>query len=305
MKRISPATVTICVLAVLFGLVSAFVVRRYLEPVEAGPPMATIVVPRINLPTYARIRDQDIEVKQIPVAQLPPDAMTSPSQALFRMVRTTIMAGQPITNAALYDVDEVPTLSEQLPPGQRAVTINVNRANALDGVLLPESLVDVTLTVQGDHPELAGVATLTLLRGVRVLATNQDRFRTEERLNQSLTSITVAATPEQANKLILAQRYGMLSVTLRSELDDQFAANDDGRNLVNPHDLLGLPPRNSLVNKAQIWRGGQMTVVEFSDSEIRESRDTTAAVEAREADDRLAPAVSQPEADQVSFLPLD
>lgn len=272
MKRIRPATVTAAVAAVLMGLLAAYAVRRYFEPTTIDHRVA-IVAPRINLPPYARIREQDIEIVRVAPEQVPAGALTNPSQALYRLVRNTAMAGQPILEEQLFEVGKVPTLAEQIPPGQRAVTVAVDASNAVNGVLLPESNVDISLTVRGEQPELAGVSTLTLMRGVRILATDRDRFKTEERLGQGLRNITVAVTPEQANKLILAQRYGTLSVTLCSELEpEQLAAGDN--HMVSPQDLLGF---ESLSHKAEIWRGASVDTVTFNTAQVREAHEATVA----------------------------
>lgn len=273
MKRIRPATVTVSVAAVLVGLLAAYAVRRYFEPNSVDNRVA-IVAPRINLPPYARIREQDIEVIRVAPNQVPAGALTNPSQALYRLVRTTVMAGQPVLEEQLFEVGKVPTLAEQLPPGHRAVTVAVDAGNAVNGVLLPESRVDVSLTVRGEQPELGGVSTLTLLRGIRVLATDRDRFKTEERLGQGLRNITVAVSPEQANKLILAQRYGTLSVTLCSELEPEQLAAQGDNHMVSPEDLLGF---ESLSHKAEIWRGASVDTVTFNTAQVREAHEATIA----------------------------
>jgi len=186
-------------------------------------------------------------------------------------------------------VGEVPKLAEQLPPGYRAVTLQVNANSALNGMIQPESYVDISLTVEGSNPQLDGMATLTLLRRIQVLATSQNRFpRSEDRASEELRNITVAATSEQANKLILAQRYGTLSVTLRSsQEDDALADVGDGRDLVNPNSLLGLdplPPEPEQVSQtAQIWRGGSMQEVSFQAGQIQESLVATAMSEGKDA----------------------
>lgn len=276
MKRITPATVSLGVFAILLGLVTAYSVKRFLEPAPART--ATIVVPRVNLPKYSRIREQDIEEIKVPVNEAPTDALHSASVALYRLVKDTVIAGEPLKDEDLYDVGKTPTLAEQLPPGFRAVTVAVDSNDALDGVLVPDSLIDLSLTVRGEHPELGGVSTLTLLKGIKVLATNQDLYPTEERLNQPLRTITVAARPEDANKLILAQRFGTLSVTLRSATEAiQLASHNAGENRVNPASILGLPP--VVQKKAQVWRGDSMQELTFTNDQINESREATAAAE--------------------------
>lgn len=154
MKRISPGTVTVGVFAILFGLVAACVVRHYLDgPAVRSPARQTaaVVTAKVNLPKYSRIREQGLEVTQVPIKELPEGAVQNISRALFRLVKGTIMAGQPILEEKLYGVGEVPLLSDQLPPGYRAVTLQVDANSALNGMIQPESHVDVTLTVKGER----------------------------------------------------------------------------------------------------------------------------------------------------------
>jgi pilus assembly protein CpaB len=275
MKRISPGTVTVGVLAVGFGLVAAYVVRHYSDASPVQTPTrqtAAVVTASVNLPKYGRIRDEDLQTVQMPIEEVPEGAVQSASRALFRLVKTTVMAGQPILEADLYAVGEVPLLADQLPPGYRAVTLQVDANSALNGMIQPESYVDVALTVRGQQPEIGGLSTLTLMRGVEVLATSQTRFPRSEDQPANLRNITVAVTPQQANRLILAQRYGTLSVTLCSSLEgDMVAQAEMSNDLVNPNDLLGLVPQPPppeppapVYKRAQIWRGSQMQEVVFA-----------------------------------------
>jgi pilus assembly protein CpaB len=300
MKRISPGTVTIGVLAIVFGLVAAYAARHLLAPgaapQAAGPKMAGVVGPRVNLPKYARIRDQDVDLVQIPAEIVPQGAVQLKNRALFRLVKTTMLAGQPIMEENLYGVGEVPMLSDQLPPGHRAVTLTVDANSALNGMIQPESYVDISMTVNSDRPEVGGLATLTLLRAVKVLATSQSRFRASEDLPGNLRNVTVAVTPEEANKLILAQRYGSLSVTLRSTADGELLAQadtstvDDGENnLVNPFDLLGISPLLPVpepeeveTKTVQVWRAGQMQEITFQGRQIQEAQNATAVAQGHE-----------------------
>lgn len=303
MKRISPGTVTVGVIAILFGLVAAYAARRYFEQTAPAaqaprPAMATIVVPKVNLPKYVRIRDQDVDLIEVPKENVPEGAVQLKSRVLFRLVKTTIMAGQPILEEQLYGVGEVPLLSDQLPPGHRAVTLSVDASAALNGMIQPESYVDVTLTANSDRPEFNGLATLTLLRNIEVLATSLSRFPASEDRPGDLRNITVAVTPEQANKLILAQRYGTLSVTLRSSAEGEpvggeMIADADSQeiDLVNTLDLLGLGPLPApqpevvpapATKTVQIWRGTSVEEVTFDATALQEAENVTAAAEGRE-----------------------
>jgi len=298
MKRISPGTVTVAVLAILFGLVTAYAVRQYLRPDEVVPapapaeqtPTIGVLVPRFNLPQYTRIQPQDVHVVQVPLTQLPdgkpPEgAIRVASQALYRVTKQTIMAGRPILDEHLYGIGETPRLADQLSTDERAVTLTVTADSAIDGMIQPESYVDINMTVQDEHPDLQGMATVTLLRRVRVLATSNARYPRHDDRPRNMRNITVAVLPKQANKLILAQRYGTLNVTLCSNDGDTVVRSEEDRELTNPYDLLGLVAEAEPVaiqQKAQIWRGGSMTEITFGASEIQEAENATALEEGRE-----------------------
>jgi len=294
MKRISPGTVTVGVLAILIGLVAAYGARRYfavtpLAQVQARPKTATVVVPRVNLPKYARIREQDVDLVTIPVKNVPEGAVRLKSRVLFRLGKGTVMAGNPVLGTTFFGGGNGPMMADRLPPGYRAVTLSVDANSALNGMIQPDSVVDITLTATSERPEVGGLATLTLLRGVQVLATSRSHFPAQEDRPGDLRNITVAVTPEQANKLILAQRYGTLSCTLRGSVEGDMVADGGENNLVNPLDLLGLPPIAPLpflpqpVQKtAQIWRGGSMTEVTFDSVAIQEAMNATAVSEGHE-----------------------
>ena len=264
-------------IAILCGLGAAYMARHALSNKTDG--RVEIVVAAVNLPKFSRIGEAHVRVIKVEPDQVPEGALRANSRAIARVVRETILAGQPLVDARLYNVGEMPTLAEQLPPGFRAVTIEVESSRALGGVLVPESIVDVLLTVNGKQPELGGGQTLTLVEQVKVLATDQQRFKTEERLGQNLRSVTIAVRPRQANKLVLAQRHGTLSLALRSAIDeDQIAATE--ANAIDLHTLLGLEQAPKGPHKVQIWRGTSMTEVEFSRREVREAEAATVAADA-------------------------
>jgi pilus assembly protein CpaB len=312
MKRVSPAGVTFVVVAILVGLGAAYVVRHLSRPAEqqartAGRKMTKIVVAKYNLGQYTRIIDDYVEEVPVPADKVPEGALTLKSRALYRLAKVTIPAGQPIREQDLYEVGEVPLLSERLPPGYRAVTLAVDAKAAVNGMIQPESLVDITLTVKNDRPEFGGMATLTLLRRVRVLATSRNRFPAAEDRPTDLRNITVAVTPEQANKLILAEKYGTLSVVLCSQQEEAAVPTDnpevgevtaiptgstspqpvatdqlEGSNLVNIYTLLGISPLQPQsetpkpeTKTAQIWRGSEVQEVTFASWQIREAENAT------------------------------
>ena len=283
MKPVRPVTVTMGVVAILFGLATTYGARRLLEPKpapaaqpEAAKPMATVVVAQTNLGHNARIHDQDVAAVEVPVGRVPEKAMTVKARAVGRLVKANILAGSPVREEDLYQLGEVPLLADQLPAGYRAVTLKVDDANTANGVIQPGLFVDVSLTFNSDHPDVAGMATVSLMRRLKVLTPGpsaSEPSRQIARADKTERYITVAATSEQANQLILAQNYGTVAVTLCSTAEGDASVEKD-RGLVNTYQLLGLSrplapipeeaPKEAPRRTVEVYRGTEVQKVVFN-----------------------------------------
>ncbi|WBY09603.1 Flp pilus assembly protein CpaB [Sphingomonas sp. 7/4-4] len=143
------------------------------------------------------------------------------------VVRFAIPAGQPITQGALVKPGDRGFLAAALGPGMRAVTVPVSAQSAVAGFIFPGDRVDLMLTQSvsggGDGPPLK--ASETILRNLRVLATDQKTDKTtDDKGNTVVTTysnVTVEATPKIAEKIAVAQTVGQLSLSLRSIADNQ------------------------------------------------------------------------------------
>jgi pilus assembly protein CpaB len=293
-RRISPATVTFGVMAIVLGLVAAYVVRQAMHkpPVAARPappPPApeekvAVVYALYNIPKHTRVRLTDLAVSMVPKdSKLVEGTFRFSSAAEGRIAKDTIRAGQAVRNEHLLGIGEaLPDLADRLPEGHRAVTIIVQGSETGGKRLSEGDYIDLAMTVEGTHPDIGEVMTRTLMHNVLVVdaAAGQPLVRGPRRSNPpaNLDSvITVAVLPAEANKLIVAQRTGTLHATLVSNLDAAaavpVAATDDA---VSRRELLGLKeivaPRKFTVEK---WTGGKMQVLEMSDDRVQESRAVT------------------------------
>ena len=142
------------------------------------------------------------------------------------VVRYPITAGQPITQGGLVAPGDSGFLAAALGPGMRAVTIPVSAKTGVGGFVFPGDHVDLMLTQtvpsQNDGAPLK--ATETIMRNVRVLATDQSTETTVEdgkTVVRAFSTVTVEVTPKIAEKIEVAQTIGTLSLSLRSLSDNQ------------------------------------------------------------------------------------
>lgn len=140
------------------------------------------------------------------------------------VVRNAITAGQPVTQGALVKPGDRGFLAAALGPGMRAVTFPVSTQNAVAGFVFPGDRIDLVLTQtvsgQGDPLKVSE----TIMRNVRVLATDQRTDNTVDEAGKSVVktfgTVTVEATPKLAEQLAVAQTLGQISLSLRSLADN-------------------------------------------------------------------------------------
>lgn len=289
MKRISSGTVTVFVLAIVVGLVAAFVVKQAMQPkpqaVAAAAPKAPtvpMVVAARNLPEHAVIRRGDVRVVQVPVKVKREGSLRMAQIAEGRIIKEAIKAGTPVIEENLYGIGEtLPGLESRIPVGMRAMPINVDEQSVVAKMVSIGSRVDVALTVEGTHPDIGELATKTLLHNVEVIAV--DRPSTRRGAANTKATITVAVAPADANMLINAEGTGTLDLTLCSPNgDDAVPVSVGGEDhKITRRDLLGLsplppapiPPKPFVIEK---WEGGSVKLLKISQERIEEAQRATA-----------------------------
>jgi pilus assembly protein CpaB len=246
--------------------------------------MTAVVYARNTIPKHAQLSAADVFVKLLPKE-------TAGIEGTFRGVnliegrvtREAIAAGRPLRRDQLLGLDEsLPDLAERIPAGHRALTIVVEGAQTGGKRLEEGDRIDIALTVEGTHPDLGELMTRTLMRSVLVVdaAADVPQNRRQKQATDRDAAITVAVTPADANRLIVAQRTGTLQATLVSAADVATAEASEAAP-VSRRELLGLhevaPPRKFTIEK---WTGNRVQVIEMSDDRIQESRDVTSHAEA-------------------------
>lgn len=148
------------------------------------------------------------------------------SQLLGTVVRFPITAGEPVTHGSLVRPGDRGFLAAALGPGMRAVTVAVSTAqSAVAGFIFPGDRVDMVLTqsVQGEGRPLSTAE--TVLRNLRVLATDQATESVTDETGQTVVrafrTVTIEVTPKIAEQVAVAQTIGDLTLVLRSISDNQ------------------------------------------------------------------------------------
>jgi len=110
-----------------------------------------------------------------------------------------------------------PTFSGLVPDGARALTVRVDEINSISGFLQPKDKIDLLMTYRTTSQE----SVFPLIQSLEVIATGlQTRVdKNSAGGKRVFSTITVNVSPENAQKITLAQKVGKLTAVLRNPED--------------------------------------------------------------------------------------
>ncbi|PHS12721.1 MAG: Flp pilus assembly protein CpaB [Blastopirellula sp.] len=276
MSKISPGTLLLGIIAVMFGLLGAYVVRQNMldetvaadpappaEPVKFTIPMANTDLPAGREITFGDLSVVSMTQEQMVAAGISGQYMADTKQIIGRVLRDDLASGSRFMPALMYAEGDGPSIMDKLEPGMRAVTVAVAMDAAVEGFAVPGSYVDVIFRSDEDTEENLPQSTVALIEGVKILALNSHTLATKQinednRRGSEDSKVTIQVTPDEAIALQVVEGRGSLSLTLRHPGD---GLSLDTSRPVTLDDVLNRPRLKS--HKMQVFRGGSMTEVDF------------------------------------------
>jgi Flp pilus assembly protein CpaB len=275
MSRLSPGTLILGVFAILFGLLGAYAVKKYVqaEPVEvAEPPREReyrIPVASLDLPAGRTIVNDDVTTlvlrrQDLAKMKFPSSWMDAVPQIVGRTLIKPQKAGQPFQPSLFYPKGMRPSVAADLKPGERAVTIPFKADSTDPAFLSPGAVVDVLFRTNPDERAAVPDATVTLLSSIRVLAVGQKTVQgeaAEKPQSGETQTVTLAVNQAQARALKVVEGRGTFMLALRGEADREPAQKEGPVTLPG---LLGLkePPHEFV---SELYQRGQLSTLTFAD----------------------------------------
>lgn len=165
-----------------------------------------------------------------------------PDDVTGAVAKEPLEKGDPIFANKIVKPGQGGFLAAVLQPGMRAVSINVNRVTGNAGLIMPGDIVDLVLTDKidaRDSDEPDHYVGQTVLHKLRVLATDQTMNNKDEA--KVAQTATLEVTPKDAEKVLVAEQLGQLSLVLRSlavaDSGDASAARDNKPELTWDRDV--------------------------------------------------------------------
>jgi pilus assembly protein CpaB len=214
----NPRAIAMLVISVLIGLGATVIAAGWI--VQQGQAASNkVVVAAIDIELGSRLNAQMLKSVDWPSGSVPSGAVSDAQLLQDRVIKTSILRGEPILESKLAPVGSKGGLSAVIPEGKRAMTVRVNDVIGVAGFALPGNYVDIVVNTQLDG-EGRGDKQISkiVLEHILVLAVAQEADRDETK-PRVVNAVTLEVTPEQAEKLDLARSVGTLSLVLRNQVD--------------------------------------------------------------------------------------
>ena len=213
----------VLIIAVVAGLLASTLVYRTVAQMRAaatrGPETEDVLVAGANLEVAETVQARDVKLVPWPRLSVPQGALRKIGDAEGRVIRRSVVAGEPLLEAKLapQGTGRAGVLGMLVTEGQRGVTIKVDDAVKESGLVVPNSRVDVivSMPLRPDSQERVGKV---ILQDVLVLAAGQS---VEMRDNKPvpITTVTLSLTPDQAERMALAQTDSRIVLATRNYQD--------------------------------------------------------------------------------------
>jgi pilus assembly protein CpaB len=242
-------------LLLIFGAawVSAALLVWFLYATTKAPRVektVSVVAAARDMPAGTLLRKGDIKTLALRENEVPRVAILNEKMALNRPLLLPVSAGELITLPKV-GAGGIEGLPATIQMGKRAVTVPINDASGVAGLIPPRAHVDVLFTRPGSASE---AVTSTILEDVIVLAMGRltevsntpppapgSAAAQAAASRPSAQSATLLVTPEQARRIELAKNLGKISLSLRNPLDTA-ATPEDEATATTPEEIGIVPP---------------------------------------------------------------
>jgi pilus assembly protein CpaB len=206
---------------------------------KAPPPveMKDIVIAAKPLNLGVTVKIGDVKLAKVQQEAFPKGAFSKIEEVVDRPVISNILMDEAVLEGRLAARDSGLGLAPIIPVGMRAVAVRVNDVAGVAGFVMPGMRVDVLVT--GRPPSADGTITNTCLQNIRVLSAGQTMQADTKGQAMPAPTVTLLATPEQAEILTLANQEGHIQLVLRNG-SDQAIEKTPGRSVA---ELYGARPK--------------------------------------------------------------
>ena len=198
-------------------------------------PTQPVVVAAADLSLGSALKREDLSVVQFPAGKAPEGSFAKPEEIVDRGLIVPVVKHEPILGAKLAPKEAGSGLPPVIPEGMRAVSVRVNEVIGVAGYVLPGSRVDVIATASPTTSTADTISKVVLANVLTLTAGTRMEQDQKDGKPVQVTVVTLAVSPEQAERLALASTEGKIQLALRNPLDQSAPATPG----IKPSGLLG------------------------------------------------------------------
>lgn len=224
-------TWTPLILAIVLGGIAAKVAHDTLlknkAPAQPTGNYAKVIVAKADIQPGTQLTADQLSISSVEADKVPTNSFSDASQLTGRVAQIAMVKNQVVIEPMLAPTGSGSGLQALVPPGMRAITVEVNEYSGLAGMLVPGCHVDILATIQGGQN---GQVAKTIVQNVTVSAVGQRTAAAAADPSQpppqpgEAKSVTILCNPADAEAVELACATGRPCLVLRGGRDHAIVA---------------------------------------------------------------------------------
>jgi pilus assembly protein CpaB len=176
-----------------------------------------VVVAAENMPLGTLVAKEQVKVVGWPAATPVEGSFDSVEAVVGRGLIEPLAVNEPLTERKLAPKEAGAGLSPSIPPGMRALSVKVNEVIGVAGFTVPGARVDVVVVLKDRENSMARVVVSNLQ--VLTAGTKYDIEQAKDGKPMPSNVVTLLVSPDDAERIALAQTEGSITLVLRNPLD--------------------------------------------------------------------------------------
>jgi len=216
-------TLVVLVIALAAAAAAAYAVYRAIQQIpvrEVEVASVEVVVASRAVPLGTMLTSSDVRLVKWPAQAQVPGSFGQTSQVVNHGTVAPLEENEIITAGKLAAEGAGAGLPPRIPVGMRAISVKVNEVIGVAGFVVPGTRVDLLVTVSQQNNQ--ETISRLVVSNLEVLAAGT-RYEDEQSRSGGkaipTTVVTLLATPEDSERIALAQTEGRVMLVLRNPLD--------------------------------------------------------------------------------------
>ena len=202
-------------LVISLGVTSVFYIRITRAQAGARPQVRRVVAAKVALQPGTPIAAENLTEIDWPKNVALGGLIEKKEDVAGHVLGYAVAANEPVLRRDLAAGASL-GLAAKIPDGMRAIAVKTNEVMNMAGFIFPGSRVDVLMTLRGENNDASTTTARTVLQNVQVLSTGTKIDPDPTGKPENVTVVTLLVTPEQSQKLALAQSQGTIQFVLRN-----------------------------------------------------------------------------------------